>query len=134
MPLEDSQPSEGRQQEQERAQRISYVEDVVRTQAKKGDPNPPPDMEVEVPTEEWRKLYEKEVRWRRLRARDVMGEVLIGHLEEAIVPEREGFRPEEAGAALLFIKPQDRVLTILRDSITWLQRTLEEAEREQGQY
>jgi len=131
LPLEDSQPSEGRQQEQERAQRISYVEDVVRTQAKKGDPNPPPDMEVEVPAKVWEREYAKEVKSRTDGAGQVMTELLL-YLAQATVPEEKGFRPEEAGAALLEIKPQDRALTVLRDSIAWLQRVLDEAERMQN--
>ncbi len=48
---------------------------------------------------------------------------------DQLVPK---YPPEEAGAALAAWAGEGRGLTVLRDSIAWLQLTLEVAEREQG--
>lgn len=111
--------------------RISYVEDVVRAQAKKGDPNPPPDMEVEVPAEEWRKLYAREVEARTQQAADKMIPLIV-YLEQFMATEQDGYRPEEAGVGVTRLNHQDQAVAVLRDSITWLQRVLEVAEQGQG--
>ena len=48
---------------------------------------------------------------------------------DQLVPK---YPPEKAGAALAAWAGEGRGLTVLRDSIVWLQQVLEEAEQEQG--
>ena len=130
-PLEDPRPSEDGHQAQDRARRISYVEDVVRAQAKKGDPNPPPSMAVEVSAEEWRKLYAREVKARTQQAADKMIPLIV-YLEKFMAAEQDGYRPEEAGVGVTRLNHQDQAVAVLRNSIAWLQRVIDEAEQEQA--
>jgi hypothetical protein len=43
-----------------------------------------------------------------------------------------GYRAEEAGETLAQVTGEGRALEVLREGVAWLQRVLEEAEREQG--
>jgi hypothetical protein len=118
-----------RSQKREALQRAN-VPDRALAQAKKGDPSQPASAKV-VSVEEWDKVYASAVRWRTEEAGQKMV-LLLNYLEPYIAHEQDGYRPEEAGAALLRINPQDRALTVLRGSIAWLQRVLEEAEPERA--
>jgi hypothetical protein len=107
----------------------AYLLNKAEKHAKMGDPSKP--STVKVSDEEWHKVYADEVEWRTRQAAHMMAE-LLEYLDQTIVPEMKGYRPEEAGNALARITGEGRALTILRDGVAWLQRVLEEAERQQG--
>lgn len=137
LPPEYPRPREDIWQEHERALRISYIGTLVEARAKKGDPNPPPDMDVEVSEEAWRKWYERDVEGRVEQGGTVLRYVLEA-LDKGLGPYW-AIRPEEAGkvlaqreGALAFMENNERAFADLRTGVAWLQRVLEVAEQEQA--
>jgi hypothetical protein len=135
LPLEYPAPSGDVWEEHREAMRTSYIHDKIKEQAKKGDPNPPPDMEVEVSDEYWRKWYAYEERQRRKQ-----GVATLGYVLEALHKNGLGdywaIRAEEAGQALAhnelaFMENNERVFEDLRAGVAWLQQVIGTAEQEQ---
>lgn len=110
--------------EDEAGRRIGKLLDEA---ARRGDRERPAEAEtLSITAEEWREAVEAKEEI-RLHDAGVYLRPIAEHLREVLHP-RNGYRPEEAGAALARMGGDEHAIAVLREGVAWLTRVIEAAE------